>query len=228
MKRSQHIDLPEEMNALFCEAYGGYQNIQVKTCPLPKIAADEILIQTVASSITRADSLMRSGKPKFGRIILGWKKPKQPMMGTGFSGRVIAKGKDVSQFDLLDEVFGETATCLGANAEFIAIKESAVIVKKTDLSRPSIGSFVVRWSGHFLQFPPSPRSNSKTEVLFSSTGHPEVWALLLFRLRRRKEPLLLEGVIPKTKRRCLLWGPMNFELTIWRESSKIHLLKATM
>lgn len=130
MKRSQHIDLPEKMNALFCEAYGNYQNIQVKTCQLPKIAADEILIQTVASSITRADSLMRSGTPKFGRIILGWKKPKQPMMGTGFSGRVIAKGKDVSQFDLLDEVFGETATCFGANAEFIAIKESAVVLKK--------------------------------------------------------------------------------------------------
>jgi NADPH:quinone reductase-like Zn-dependent oxidoreductase len=132
MNSNQHFDLPQEMNALFCEAYGNYQNIQVKSCPLPTIAADEILVQTIASSITRADSLMRSGTPKFGRLFLGWKKPKQPKMGTGFSGRVIAKGKDVTHFDLLDEVFGETATSFGANAEFISIKEDAVVVKKPD------------------------------------------------------------------------------------------------
>lgn len=132
MKAQKHIKPSKSMKALCCEEYGTYQNIKVKSCPIPRINPDEILIQTFASSITRADTLMRSGTPKIGRLMLGWKKPKQAVMGTGFSGRVVACGIDVTQFKLLDEVFGETATCFGANAEFIAIKQDAVVLKKPE------------------------------------------------------------------------------------------------
>lgn len=130
MKTHKSDHIPKTMKALFCEAYGSYENINVKSCPIPSIGPNEILIQTIAASLTRADSLMRSGTPKFARLFLGWKKPKQPIMGTGFSGRVIAKGTAVTRFNLLDEVFGETSTAFGANAEFIALKESAIVLKK--------------------------------------------------------------------------------------------------
>jgi NADPH:quinone reductase-like Zn-dependent oxidoreductase len=130
MKTYKSNHMPKTMKALFCEAYGSYENIKVKTCETPSIGPNDILVQTIASSLTRADSMMRSGHPKFARLFLGLKKPKHPIMGTGFSGRVIAKGHAVSRFNLLDEVFGETATAFGANAEFIAIKESAIVLKK--------------------------------------------------------------------------------------------------
>ena len=61
----------------------------------------------MASSVTRADAMMRQGVPKFGRLFLGLFKPKNTSLGTGFSGIVESVGEQVSMFKIGDEIFGE-------------------------------------------------------------------------------------------------------------------------
>ncbi len=56
-------------------------------------------------------------------------------MGTGFAGKVVAVGSNVQEFEVGDEVFGETGIGFSANAEYITVAEDAVI----DWMPPNIG-----------------------------------------------------------------------------------------
>jgi NADPH:quinone reductase-like Zn-dependent oxidoreductase len=82
------------------------------------------------SSATRADSMIRRGKPYFGRLFLGITKPKHTIPGTGFAGVVISKGSKVNNFEINDEVFGESTTNFSANAEYITVSMDDVIMRK--------------------------------------------------------------------------------------------------
>lgn len=118
------------MKAIVCTRYGGPQNLTVQEVPTPKILNDEVLVKIYASNITKADAMMRAGTPKFGRLILGLTKPKKSIIGTGFSGEIVQIGNNVSKFKVGDNVFGETALDFGANAEYMAIKETGTILHK--------------------------------------------------------------------------------------------------
>ncbi len=120
------------MKAACVEAYGGPEQIQIKNIAIPKAHRGEVLVKVHASSATTADSMIRTGKPYFGRLILGLLKPKYPVSGTGFSGEVIALGESVHNFKLGDQVFGETTLNFGTNAEYLSIKEAGVILPKPE------------------------------------------------------------------------------------------------
>lgn len=96
--------------------------------PLPK--SNEILVKIKASSVTRADTMMRQGSPKFGRLFLGLFKPKNTSLGTGFSGVIEAIGKEVTKFKNDDAVFGEKLFSNGCNADYICIAEDMLIAHK--------------------------------------------------------------------------------------------------
>ena len=97
------------------------------SCPKPK--PNEVVIQVRASSVTAADTLMRSGTPYFGRLFLGILKPKKSVSGTGFAGKIEAIGSKVSAFKIGDSVFGETVFGFGSNAEFTCVPQDGLIMK---------------------------------------------------------------------------------------------------
>ena len=111
-------------------AYGKPEVIQLVESEKPIPKSDELLVRIIASSVTRADTLMRGGIPRFGRLFLGLFKPKKTGIGTGFSGIVEALGNEVTKFSVDDEVFGEVLFSNSANAEYACIKEGSVIAKK--------------------------------------------------------------------------------------------------
>ncbi|MER3330021.1 MAG: NAD(P)-dependent alcohol dehydrogenase, partial [Candidatus Kapaibacterium sp.] len=74
--------------------------------------------------------MIRRGKPYFGRLFLGITKPKHTITGTGFAGVIISKGAKVNNFKENDEVFGESTTNFGANAEYITVSMDDVIIHK--------------------------------------------------------------------------------------------------
>lgn len=120
------------MKALYCPRYGDYKVLQVVERAIPIISDDELLIKVKYSALTAADSLMSRGKPFFGRLFLGLKKPGSGLMGTGFSGEVISTGKNVSEYKIGDYIFGETGLNFSANAEYLKINKNAVIQKTTN------------------------------------------------------------------------------------------------
>jgi NADPH:quinone reductase-like Zn-dependent oxidoreductase len=115
------------MKAIFCTEYGMSDTLQLKETAKPEPKADEVLINIMASSATAADSMMRQGKPTYGRLFLGLRRPKFPMTGTGFAGVVESIGNEVSQFKIGDRVFGESVFGSGTNAEYVAAPENLVI-----------------------------------------------------------------------------------------------------
>lgn len=116
------------MNAIVATGYGSADVLKYKQVQKPKAKDNEILIKNHASTATTADSMMRTGKPYFGRLMIGLTKPKNPIPGTGFAGIVESVGEDVKIFNVGDRVFGETTLGFSANAEYLTVPEDGVIL----------------------------------------------------------------------------------------------------
>lgn len=116
------------MNAIVYKNYGGPEVFELDQVPVPAPQNNEILVKIHASTVTAADAMMRTGKPKIGRLYLGIKRPKRPVLGFEFAGEVIKTGEKVTQFKVGDRVFGGT-TKLGCYAEYACISEQDVVLK---------------------------------------------------------------------------------------------------
>lgn len=115
------------MKAIVAKAYGGPDVLSVAEIARPEIKDTEILVKIYASAVTQADVMMRTGTPWFGRAFLGWSKPKSPVPGTAFAGKVVAIGKDVMRFKEGDDVFGETSIGFATHAQFVAVPEDGIV-----------------------------------------------------------------------------------------------------
>lgn len=124
-----NIMTASKMKAIVMTGYGSPDVLTFQEVAKPVPKPDEVLLRVHASSATTADGMMRTGTPYFGRLILGLTKPKHPIPGTGFAGRVEAVGAGVTQFQPGDRVFGETTLGFSANAEYLAVPESGVICR---------------------------------------------------------------------------------------------------
>ncbi|WP_338733921.1 NAD(P)-dependent alcohol dehydrogenase [Mangrovimonas cancribranchiae] len=118
------------MKAAIYTKYGSPEVIQIIDVEVPSPQPNEILVKIKASSVTRADTMMRQGIPKFGRLFVGLFKPKNTALGTGFSGVVESVGDQVTKFKIGDEVFGEKLFSNGCNAEYLCIAENLVVARK--------------------------------------------------------------------------------------------------
>jgi len=118
------------MKAVTINGYGSPNVLKVQDVPKPTVQPNEVLVQVKASGVTTADAMMRQGTPRFARLFLGLRKPRHTVMGTGYAGIVVNKGSEVTRFKVGDEVFGETSVSFGANAEFVAVPDDGVILKK--------------------------------------------------------------------------------------------------
>lgn len=121
-----------KMKAISAEGYGNYHVLKLKEFEIPQPKEKEVLVKIHASSATTADSIMLSGKPYFGRLFTGIRKPKHAIPGTGFAGTVVSIGKAVSKFKIGAEVFGETSLNFSTNAEFVTVPENGIMLHKPE------------------------------------------------------------------------------------------------
>ncbi|MEO0735094.1 MAG: NAD(P)-dependent alcohol dehydrogenase [Bacteroidota bacterium] len=115
------------MKAAVLHRYGAPQNIHVSAVKKPVPKANEVLVKVHATPVTAADTMLRRAQPPAVRLFLGFSRPRNNIMGTGFSGKVIGVGEGVEDFAVGDRVFGESGTGFAANAEFVAVKADGVI-----------------------------------------------------------------------------------------------------
>ncbi|WP_303922825.1 NAD(P)-dependent alcohol dehydrogenase [Draconibacterium sediminis] len=120
------------MKAIVASGYGGPEVLQIKSMPKPSPKENEVLVKVIATSATTADGMMRSGKPYFGRLITGLRKPKHQIPGTGFAGYIVETGLNTNKFILGTRVFGETTLGMSTNAEYVAVPEDGVILPMPD------------------------------------------------------------------------------------------------
>ena len=117
------------MKAIISTKYGGPEILKLKEVEKPSPKDNEVRVKIYATSVTKAETMMRTGKPYLGRLIMGFSKPKNPISGTSFAGVIESVGKDVSLFKLGDNVFGESIDSFGTYAEFVCVLEDGMIAE---------------------------------------------------------------------------------------------------
>lgn len=128
------MDNPQ-MKAVICTKYGSPEVLQITMVEKPIPKDNEILVKIIASAVNSGDVRVR-GLVVEGflriimRLVLGFTKPRNPILGTVFSGIVEQVGKNVSNFKIGDEVYGLTGFWFGTYAEYICVSDKSVITQK--------------------------------------------------------------------------------------------------
>ena len=116
------------MRAVVHDRYGPPEVLRVAEVERPTPREDEVLVRVHASTVTRGDAMgVRSVEYRFSRLVTGIRRPRRTTFGSEFAGLVEKVGAGVTEFRVGDEVFGVES---GANAEYVAVRESDVIVQK--------------------------------------------------------------------------------------------------
>jgi NADPH:quinone reductase-like Zn-dependent oxidoreductase len=116
------------MRAAVRDTYGSIDDVlELRAIERPEAADDELLVRVRTASVNPFDWHMATGTPYIARIQSGLRQPKDARMGIDFAGTVEAVGKDVTQFQPGDEVFGGRD---GAFAEYVCVREERAVVPK--------------------------------------------------------------------------------------------------
>ena len=120
------------MKAIKYTQFGSPNVLKVTELDRPTPNNRELLIRVVATTVTSAECGMRRGEPRWGRVILGFTRPRRRMriLGTEIAGIVEAVGRDVTRFRPGDQVFGFTGFGLGGNAEYVVMPENGSLALK--------------------------------------------------------------------------------------------------
>ncbi|WP_107037557.1 NAD(P)-dependent alcohol dehydrogenase [Brumimicrobium mesophilum] len=119
------------MKAVICTKYGKPEVLKVQEIEKPTANKNEILVKIHSTSVNSADVRVRSLDAKgimktFMKLALGFSKPRNPILGTVFSGIIEEVGEKVTRFKLGDKVFGMTGFKFGTYSEYIALNEKSL------------------------------------------------------------------------------------------------------
>lgn len=118
------------MKAAIRYKYCRPDQLMITKVPVPVPGNSEILVKVKATTVNRSDCGVLTGKPWLIRCFIGLFKPVRPVTGTDFAGIVVAKGDDVSQFDIGDNVYGFFDEGLSSHAEYVAVPVKKAVLKK--------------------------------------------------------------------------------------------------
>src|SRR6266571_5549088 len=118
------------MRAIVYHTYGSPDVLKLEDVQKPVPQDDEVLVQVHAASVNAADWHLLRGKPFLARLVNGLQKPKNTKLGADVAGRVEAVGRNVTQFQVGDDVFGCIPIHeLGSFAEYVCAHEDALALK---------------------------------------------------------------------------------------------------
>ena len=123
------------MKAIVYTKYGPLDDLQLQEIEKPTPKGDEVLVKIYATTVTPGDAIVVKGEPFPVRFFSGLLGPKHNIPGKEMAGRVEAVGRNVTQFQPGDEVFGDLTVCgLGAFAEYVSVPENAIARKPANLT----------------------------------------------------------------------------------------------
>lgn len=118
------------MKAIIHQKYGESEVVELKEIDKPVVGDDEVLVSVRAASVNPYDWHFLTGTPYLVRPTSGWFKPKVQRLGVDFAGHVEAVGKNRTDLQPGDEVFGMGD---GAFAQYATARKT-VIKKPTKLT----------------------------------------------------------------------------------------------
>lgn len=124
--------MANKMKAVHCTKYGNPEVLKIVEVDKPIPKDYEVLVRVIASAVNSGDVRVRGlvvkGFMKFiMRIVLGFNKPRKPILGTVYSGVIGQIGGKVKKFNIGDKVYGLTGFQFGTYAEYVSINENGII-----------------------------------------------------------------------------------------------------
>ncbi|MBI5490123.1 MAG: NAD(P)-dependent alcohol dehydrogenase [Deltaproteobacteria bacterium] len=126
------------MKAITYSRFGAPEVLELRELPKPAPKDKEVLIRVRATTVTAGDWRCRSRDlPKgFGAVaglVLGFTRPRQPILGSELSGEIESVGGAVTRFKAGDQVFAFTGVGMGCYVEYKCLPEDRVVLKPPSL-----------------------------------------------------------------------------------------------
>jgi alcohol dehydrogenase len=113
------------MRAIVCTGYGPPEVLQLRDVKTPVPGSGDVLIRIHAAAVTISDCYIRSGVPTarlafraMMRVVIGFTRPRRPILGAVLSGEVVRIGRRVTRFSAGDRVYAFTLLRFGCYAEY--------------------------------------------------------------------------------------------------------------
>ncbi len=119
------------MKAIVYRRYGSPDVLGLEDVDKPVVKDGDVLVRVHAASVNPLDWHLLRGLPYIVRPTAGWLKPKRNIPGVDVAGVVEAVGRNVTQFQPGDEVFGEKSR---ACAEYVCGPEKLFVRKPANLT----------------------------------------------------------------------------------------------
>lgn len=118
------------MKAATIRRYGGPEVVRIEELPAPVAGPGELTVEVAAAGVTTADARLRANDAPRGfgivmRAITGLLRPRNPVFGMEFAGRVATLGPGATGFTPGQRVFGITGLKGGAHAEMLTMRADA-------------------------------------------------------------------------------------------------------
>ena len=125
------------MKAIEYTQYGSPEVLRMIEMEKPSPAANEVRIKIHATTVTSGDVRSRSSTfPAsmwlIGRLMMGFRRPRQTILGSELAGVVESVGSDVTRFQPGDAVFAAVGFGPGAYAEYVCLPEDGPLALKPD------------------------------------------------------------------------------------------------
>lgn len=123
------------MRAMVYEKYGPPEVLHLKELEKPTPKDNEVLIRVVATTVTSGDWRVRSLNVPLGfgfisRLVFGFSRPRQTVLGTELAGEIESVGKDVKQFKVGDQVFAFNDTRMGCYVDYKCMPADGAVALK--------------------------------------------------------------------------------------------------
>ena len=124
------------MKAIVYKEYGPPDVLNLEALQKPTPKADEVLLKVHAASANAADWHLMRADPFLVRVMgFGLLRPRNGLLGADIAGRVEAVGRNMTQFQPGDEVFGDLfGRGLGSFAEYVCAPADALASKPANVS----------------------------------------------------------------------------------------------
>lgn len=124
------------MKACVLTEYGSPDFFKLKEIDKPTPKDNEVLVKVHAVSINSWDWEIMMATPFVNRLMVGLLKPTRiKILGCDIAGRIDTVGKNVKQFQVGDEVFGDLSSCgWGGFAEYVCAPEKALALKPVTMT----------------------------------------------------------------------------------------------
>jgi NADPH:quinone reductase-like Zn-dependent oxidoreductase len=167
-----------KMKAIVCTKYGPPEVLQLKEVEKPTPKKNEVCIKIFATAVTASDCIVRGFKlPRWTPLglmmglALGFRKPRQPILGMVLAGDIESIGKDVKRFRTGDHVYGMTGLGFGTYAEYNCMSEKECLVKKPsnisyeEAAAVAYGGII---AGHFIK--KASIQNGQKVLIYGASG----------------------------------------------------------